>query len=69
MLKSVLVSSLSRSSSQIFAFCFALHVLLGLTNKLCESLEGVWPDFHLWPESLHLEREAYHNRCFEVRDA
>ena len=45
MLKSVLVSRLSRSSSQIFAFCFALHVPLGLTNKLCESLEGVWPDF------------------------
>ena len=36
-------SNLDVETGKYFAFP-ALHVLLGLTDKLCESLEGVWPD-------------------------
>ena len=67
-LEPIIKSNLDVETGEYFAFP-ALHVFLGLTNKLCELLESVWPDFHLWTGSLHLEREAYHNRCFEVQDA
>ena len=49
------------------AFGFpALYILLGVCNKLCDSLEKVWPDFHLWPEKLNLVKETYHGKCYEV---
>ena len=51
--------------TKVFAFP-ALHVYLGVVNKLCEVLEKAWPDFHQWPESLNLVRESYHGKCYEV---
>ena len=60
---------LTRHDDALITQCFAfpaLHVYLGITNKLCESLERSWPDFHLWPESLHVVRESYHNKCYEI---
>ena len=35
-----------QETTEIFAFP-ALHVYLGVVNKLCEVLERVWTDFHL----------------------
>ena len=52
--------------TEVFGFP-ALHCLLGIVNKLCECLEKVWPDFPKWPESLHLVKENYHGKCYEVR--
>ena len=40
---------------EIFAFP-ALHLYLGVVNKLCEVLDRVCIHFHLWPERLHVVR-------------
>ena len=51
--------------SDLFFFP-SLHILLGITNKLVQELEKRWPDFHIWPESLHLVREDYFGKTYEV---
>ncbi len=51
--------------------CFtfrSLHGTLGLTNKLVQELEKVWKEFHLWPESLHIVREDYFGKQYEVKN-
>jgi hypothetical protein len=40
--------------------------MLGIVNKLCEELEKVWDGFDEWPNSLHLVRENYFGKTFEV---
>ena len=45
----------------------SLHVMLGVVNKLCDELEKVWPQFSTWPDSLHLCREQYFSKTFEVQ--
>ena len=48
-------------------FCFpSLHVMLGVVNKLCDELKKKWSDFSTWPKALHLCREQYFSKTFEV---
>ena len=52
-------------TAEFFTFP-SLHIMLAITNKLVQELESQWSDFHLWPESLHIVREDYFGKCFEV---
>ena len=50
---------------EIFTFP-SLHIMLGITNKLVQELEKRWDDFHTWPKSLHVVREDYFGKQYEV---
>ena len=52
--------------SESFGFP-ALHIFLGIVNKLCDALESRWPEFHVWPTKLGVTKEEYHGKTFEVR--
>ena len=43
----------------------ALHIKLGIVNKLYDELKKVFPSLDDWPKSLYIIKEDYHGQCFE----
>lgn len=43
----------------------ALHIKLGIVNKLFSELQKLYPELEDWSKSLYITREAYHGHTFE----
>lgn len=43
----------------------ALHIKLGIVNKLYAELLSLFPHLDEWPEALYIHREQYHGETFE----
>ena len=43
----------------------ALHIKLGIVNKLYAELYRVLPQLDEWPEALYIQKEQYHGQTFE----
>ena len=49
-------------------FCLpVLHILQGIVNTLFRAIEKFFPGITAWPKRLHLKREEYHGKIYEVR--
>ena len=43
----------------------ALHIKLGIVNKLYDELQKLFPSLDEWPKALFITTEEYHGQCFE----
>lgn len=43
----------------------ALHIKLGIVNKLYDELKKLHPTLDDWPKALFIMKEQYHGQCFE----